>query len=131
MNSCLPTGRHSIRCVPIYHKLVSVKGAVISYNILNIYNMKWFYILLVIFLAGIILSSSKKEKEKADNRSPILFCAPGFDPTAMNSDAPLLKDLVKINYKVTTRSENAQQYFNQGLALIYGFNHGEAGRSFK
>jgi tetratricopeptide (TPR) repeat protein len=31
---------------------------------------------------------------------------------------------------VTTRSVQAQTYFNQGLRLIYGFNHYEAHRSF-
>lgn len=32
---------------------------------------------------------------------------------------------------ITTASKPAQQYFNQGLRLTYGFNHGEAIRSFQ
>jgi tetratricopeptide (TPR) repeat protein len=32
---------------------------------------------------------------------------------------------------VTTSSAEAQQYFNQGLAFLYGFNHDEAIRSFE
>src|SRR5262249_39526670 len=31
----------------------------------------------------------------------------------------------------TTKSELAQRYFDQGLTLIYGFNHAEAVRSFR
>lgn len=32
---------------------------------------------------------------------------------------------------ITTASKTAQQYFNQGLRLIYGFNHAEAIRAFQ
>lgn len=34
-------------------------------------------------------------------------------------------------HPVTTKNAAAQQFFNQGLALIYGFNHEEAARSFE
>jgi tetratricopeptide (TPR) repeat protein len=33
--------------------------------------------------------------------------------------------------KVSTKSETAQRYFNQGLAFLYAFNHDEAIRSFE
>jgi tetratricopeptide (TPR) repeat protein len=36
-----------------------------------------------------------------------------------------------VHHKVTTDSSEAQAYFDQGLALCYGFNHDEAGRSFQ
>jgi glutamine cyclotransferase len=32
---------------------------------------------------------------------------------------------------VTTRSPEAQRFFDQGLQLLYGFNHDEAVRSFQ
>ena len=32
---------------------------------------------------------------------------------------------------ITTKSKEAQEYFDQGLTLVYGFNHAEALRSFK
>ena len=32
--------------------------------------------------------------------------------------------------KVTTDSPEAQQWFNQGIQLLYGYNHDEAIRSF-
>ncbi len=33
--------------------------------------------------------------------------------------------------RITTRSDDAQRFFDQGLALLYGFNHDEACRSFE
>ena len=45
--------------------------------------------------------------------------------------APLFKNLGTLEYNVTTNSELAQKYFNQGLILAYGFNHEEAFRSFE
>jgi tetratricopeptide (TPR) repeat protein len=45
--------------------------------------------------------------------------------------APRLQNLGTYAFPVTTRSRRAQQFFNQGLNLAYGFNHAEAGRAFK
>jgi tetratricopeptide (TPR) repeat protein len=44
---------------------------------------------------------------------------------------PLLEGLGTYTRTVTTRSPEAQRYFNQGLALLHGFNHGAAIRSFQ
>jgi pimeloyl-ACP methyl ester carboxylesterase/predicted Zn-dependent protease len=44
---------------------------------------------------------------------------------------PLYKNLGSLHHAVTTKSPIAQQYFNQGLRLTYGFNHEEAIKSFK
>ena len=43
---------------------------------------------------------------------------------------PLYKDLGTHHKAVGTRVPAAQQYFDQGLRLVYGFNHAEAIRSF-
>ena len=45
--------------------------------------------------------------------------------------APMLKNLGDLHHAVSTKSPDAQKYFNQGLTLVYGFNHAEAIRSFK
>jgi tetratricopeptide (TPR) repeat protein len=45
--------------------------------------------------------------------------------------APLLSGLGNHHHKVTTSSDRAQEFFDQGLKLAYGFNHQEALRSFK
>jgi tetratricopeptide (TPR) repeat protein len=45
--------------------------------------------------------------------------------------APLFNDLGDFHRPISTQSELAQRYFDQGLILSYGFNHAEAYRSFK
>ncbi len=35
------------------------------------------------------------------------------------------------HHPIQTKSKEAQEYFDQGITLIYGFNHEEAGRSFQ
>ena len=47
-----------------------------------------------------------------------------------DSRAPLFEGLDALHYPITTDSEEAQKYFDQGLLLAYGFNHAEAARSF-
>ena len=58
----------------------------------------------------------------------------GHTPAAagsMSAPPPLLTDLGTYSYKITTASPQAQQYFDQGLRLTYGFNHLEAQRAFR
>jgi len=39
---------------------------------------------------------------------------------------PLFTDLGALCHPITTTSEQAQHYFDQGLRLVYAFNHEEA-----
>ncbi|MGB3511009.1 MAG: hypothetical protein WBA93_17610 [Microcoleaceae cyanobacterium] len=41
------------------------------------------------------------------------------------------ENLGNIHHTITTKSLQAQRYFDQGLTLIFGFNHPEAKRSFQ
>jgi tetratricopeptide (TPR) repeat protein len=45
--------------------------------------------------------------------------------------APVLEGLGDHHHPITTKSERAQAFFDQGLKLTYGFNHQEALRAFK
>lgn len=45
--------------------------------------------------------------------------------------APVFDGLGDHHHPVTTRSSLGQRYFDQGLTLLYGFNHAEAVRSFQ
>lgn len=49
----------------------------------------------------------------------------------VGDQAPLLNGLGNLQHSVSTTNADAQRYFNQGLMLLYGFNHLEAERSFK
>ena len=44
--------------------------------------------------------------------------------------APKFEGMEGIDFPVSTTNGEAQQYFNQGMMLAYGFNHAEAARSF-
>ncbi len=44
--------------------------------------------------------------------------------------APKFEGLQGIDFKISTSNKEAQEYFNQGMMLAYGFNHAEAARSF-
>ncbi|MGI6455372.1 MAG: tetratricopeptide repeat protein [bacterium] len=51
-------------------------------------------------------------------------------PERSGTGSKLVEGLDTYHFTITTDSEEAQKWFNQGLVLLYGFNHGEAIRSF-
>ena len=53
------------------------------------------------------------------------------DSPAAGPLAPLLTNLGTLEHPVTTTNPRAQTFFDQGLRLVYGFNHAEAVRSFR
>ena len=64
----------------------------------------------------------------------VLFAVSCTKPDQTSQTAPgtpLFDDLGSHHHTVTTTSESAQKYFDQGLRLIYGFNHEEAERAFR
>lgn len=74
-------------------------------------------------LAGSALGQTPVHKHYQDNET--------FDtPSASGAIAPRLQNVGKHTFPVTTQSEQAQRFINQGLNLTYGFNHAEAGRAF-
>jgi tetratricopeptide (TPR) repeat protein len=63
--------------------------------------------------------------------SSIFFVACSKPAEAPSSAVPIFTDLGSHHRAVTTSNEMAQKYFDQGLRLIYGFNHDEAERAFR
>ncbi|MEO6693627.1 MAG: tetratricopeptide repeat protein [Ignavibacteria bacterium] len=55
----------------------------------------------------------------------------GSDQSSVKYPAVLIPGLGSLDHPVTTKNKQAQNFFNQGLTLIYAFNHNEAVRSFK
>src|SRR5215472_1491343 len=45
--------------------------------------------------------------------------------------ARLMSGLGDVHHPVSTKNREAQQFFDQGLKLVYGFNHDQARRSFQ
>jgi tetratricopeptide (TPR) repeat protein len=66
----------------------------------------------------------------ANGMGPFLT-SPLMQSAALSDAAtPLWDNLGNLHYPITTTNPQAQQYFDQGLRLAYGFNHAEARRSF-
>jgi tetratricopeptide (TPR) repeat protein len=68
----------------------------------------------------------------------LMASACGFAPAGEGTEAgkgrapmPLIEGLAPIHYPVTTRVKEAQLYFDQGMALLYGFEFAKAERSFR
>lgn len=76
-----------------------------------------------VLFASTALGQTPVHKHYQDNEA--------FDtPSASGAIAPRLQNVGKHAFPVTTKSEQAQRFINQGLNLTYGFNHAEAGRAF-
>ncbi|HVF87840.1 MAG TPA: tetratricopeptide repeat protein [Pyrinomonadaceae bacterium] len=51
--------------------------------------------------------------------------------TTETESAALMPGMGEVHHPVSTTNDEAQRFFDQGLAFLYGFNHDEAVRSFK
>jgi tetratricopeptide (TPR) repeat protein len=61
-----------------------------------------------------------------------LTVAPVAQARTKQSPGPrLMQGLGEAHHPVSTKNQQAQKFFDQGLALIYGFNHDEARRCFQ
>jgi tetratricopeptide (TPR) repeat protein len=60
-----------------------------------------------------------------------LLCLVGCQSAGPKSDVPLHFDIGVVHRTVTTASPEAQQWFDRGLGLAYGFNHEEAVACFE
>jgi tetratricopeptide (TPR) repeat protein len=58
-------------------------------------------------------------------------CAGWAQEGASPRPATLMQGLSSLHHPVSTTNTEAQQFFDQGLRLVYAFNHEEAGRSFR
>jgi tetratricopeptide (TPR) repeat protein len=74
------------------------------------------------------------ESRKSKGTNPVITMCGNFqvdweDSTSLKTG--ILPGLGTLHFAVTTGSPEAQKYFDQGLRLIYGFNHWEAVQSFR
>ena len=97
------------------------------------HNFLYTLLLSIMFCSCSQQSTDKKQdKINVANSTPI-GCAPELSDKSWYSagnKAPLFKGLEGIHFPITTKSVEAQKYFDQGLTLSFAFNHAEAGRSF-
>jgi tetratricopeptide (TPR) repeat protein len=62
---------------------------------------------------------------------PVLFVSATSALAADQPPPPLFENLGTLHHPITTKSEQAQRYFDQGLRLVFAFNHEEAINSFQ
>ncbi|MGH7217766.1 MAG: hypothetical protein ACREIG_11065 [Nitrospiraceae bacterium] len=60
-----------------------------------------------------------------------IFSSAEAVPVGQTSAPPFFDNLGSLHHPISTTSEQAQRYFDQGLRLVYAFNHEEAIRSFE
>lgn len=86
-----------------------------------------FFVLIALLLSALLVpTNGTAQHNRHDAR------ALRADPhRAVGQLAPVLTGLGNVHFPVTTTSERAQAFFDQGLRLTYGFNHQEALRAFK
>lgn len=96
--------------------------------------MKYIFLALSSAAVLVVLFSHDRSvvyDEEAVKRN-MVFCSPSFDAELASQDnSPVLSGLGNLHFRITTSSDSAQLFFNQGLRLTYAFNHGEAARSFR
>ena len=67
-----------------------------------------------------------ERQSSSDRTSPSGRVSPPTPPSA----GGLMDGMGRVDFPITTNSERAQEYFNQGVAQLYGFWFSEAERSF-
>lgn len=91
-------------------------------------------LLLLLFLFACHNSTTTKRVQSGSKKTKDIPCytsrTTDKDWYTSGKKAPKLPGLAGIRFRVSTASEEAQDYFNQGMMLLYGFNHAEAARSF-
>jgi len=60
-----------------------------------------------------------------------MFSPAAAAPAEQTDAPPLFDNMGSLHHPITTTSEQAQRYFDQGLRFVYAFNHEEAIRSFE
>jgi tetratricopeptide (TPR) repeat protein len=90
-----------------------------------------------VLICGLLLASigCKKEKEaKRSGTAPVSKTTDKPDDTGKKPEtektAPLLEGMGEFHREISTKSPEAQKFFDQGMVLAWGFNHAEANRSF-
>src|SRR5688500_1967361 len=99
---------------------------------------------MVLIISSLVIASlGFLSLKKSDNpeigylqpvSSPITMCGsfpPLWSDTIKAPPAKILPGLGNLRYPVTTTSLKAQEFFEQGLRLVYAFNHWEAIQAFK
>lgn len=87
--------------------------------------------LVVLLTSTVLVAAQEAHQEPSPHHKHYREPEGGDKPSPTGSLAPRLQNLGKHTFPVSCASEQGQHYINQGVNLAYGFNHAEAGRSFR
>src|SRR5215472_13227992 len=59
------------------------------------------------------------------------FLAGVYSSLAQSDSAVLMSGLGQLHHTISTKNPEAQRFFDQGLTLVFAFNHEEAARAFR
>jgi tetratricopeptide (TPR) repeat protein len=83
------------------------------------------------FYRQVLVKFSNKQQTKKDYLyRHVAYCGPAFIEPDSVQDIPALKGWGNYHFKITTTSDSAQYYFDQGLSMYYAFHTIEAYASF-
>ncbi len=86
------------------------------------WNLNW-KASIILLLSIVLMASSSLAHD------PIVVAK--AEQPSMQKPVPLYDNLGDLSYTITTKTPQAQRYFDQGLRLTYAFNHAEALRAFR
>lgn len=78
-----------------------------------------------------LLPSCAPPPGEPEGGAPPAAESPEAEPPDPDRTAPLLTGMAELDHPLSSPSEMARRFFNQGMVLSYGFNHAEAERSFR
>ena len=84
---------------------------------------------VVVFLIVLISCKEDPDQTHSSLQRQIALCPPVTDDKEWylsDNKAPILEGLDVLNFPISTETDLAQAYFNQGLIWLYAFNHYEA-----
>src|SRR5689334_16648780 len=88
------------------------------------------FLALFSFLSLFANGCESSNKNSASSPAvPPLHHAPAAAPSVPAAGARLMDGMGKVNFPITTSSQEAQAFFNQGVAQLYGFWFIEAEQS--
>jgi tetratricopeptide (TPR) repeat protein len=98
----------------------------------NVFTSRGMYTWILLCLGLMMACQSRQKPAENPTTAQVICRTQPIDKAWYSSGqkAPLFDSLGDLNFPITTRSQEVQQYFNQGLMLAVGFNHAEAARSF-
>jgi tetratricopeptide (TPR) repeat protein len=88
---------------------------------------------MAVLCGGLLFSATTLRAQESEHKPQHKhYEEPEIDkPLPSGQIAPRLQNVGEHEFPVTTSSEKAQLFMNQGLNLTYGFNHAEAGRAYR